>query len=157
MIDQTRHEKEKHFLTADGKKESFPSLMDPPSLELSVVVPSYNEELRCELIWWYRQKYVSTDGQKFGIIKGIVHPKVKITLWCTHPQAILGVYDFLLKDEYSQSYIKAFPSFIMEVNGGQDFEAQKSASIHHIKYYSTRLRRVNKGLLKVMFVWKKYP
>uniref|UniRef100_A0A8C2G7X8 Dolichyl-phosphate beta-glucosyltransferase n=1 Tax=Cyprinus carpio TaxID=7962 RepID=A0A8C2G7X8_CYPCA len=46
MIDQTRHEKEKHFLTADGKEESFPSLMDPPSLELSVVVPSYNEELR---------------------------------------------------------------------------------------------------------------
>lgn len=50
MVDQTRHEKEKHFLTAEGKKECFPSLMDPPSLELSVVVPSYNEELRCELI-----------------------------------------------------------------------------------------------------------
>ncbi len=50
---------------------------------------------------------------------------MKITPWCTHPQAILGVYDFLLKDEYYQNYIKAFPSFIMEVNGGQDFEAQK--------------------------------
>ncbi len=57
---------------------------------------------------------------------------MKITPWFTHPQAILGVYDFLLSDECNQSYIKnvlAFPSFIMAVNGGQDFEAQKSASI----------------------------
>ncbi|KAG1970306.1 dolichyl-phosphate beta-glucosyltransferase [Pimephales promelas] len=46
MVDHTRHEKEKHYLTAKGEKEPFPSLMDPPSLELSVVVPSYNEELR---------------------------------------------------------------------------------------------------------------
>ncbi|XDV54432.1 hypothetical protein PO909_022721 [Leuciscus waleckii] len=46
MIDHTRHEKEKHYLTGKGTEETFPSLMDPPSLELSVVVPSYNEELR---------------------------------------------------------------------------------------------------------------
>nr|NP_001038819.1 dolichyl-phosphate beta-glucosyltransferase [Danio rerio]AAI22260.1 Asparagine-linked glycosylation 5 homolog (yeast, dolichyl-phosphate beta-glucosyltransferase) [Danio rerio]AAI64125.1 Alg5 protein [Danio rerio] len=46
MVDQTRHEKEKQFLTADGKREDFPSLMEPPSIDLSVVVPSYNEELR---------------------------------------------------------------------------------------------------------------
>ncbi len=55
-------------------------------------------------------------------IKGIVHPKIKLPPWFTHPQAILGVYDFLLSDEYSQSYIKnvlALPSFIMAVNGGQ--------------------------------------
>ncbi len=26
--------------------------------------------------------------------------------WFTHPQAILGVYDFLLSVEYNQSYIK---------------------------------------------------
>ncbi len=26
--------------------------------------------------------------------------------WITHPQAILGVYDILISDEYSQSYIK---------------------------------------------------
>lgn len=49
MVDLNRHEKEKYFLTAQGKKESFPSLFDPYSLELSVVVPSYNEEQRCKL------------------------------------------------------------------------------------------------------------
>ncbi len=35
----------------------------------------------------------------------------------------------------------------MAVYGGQDFDAQKSASIHYNKY-STRLWGVNKGLLK---------
>ncbi|XP_041864969.1 dolichyl-phosphate beta-glucosyltransferase [Melanotaenia boesemani] len=40
------HEKEKYFLTATGEKELFPSLHDPYSRELSVVIPAYNEELR---------------------------------------------------------------------------------------------------------------
>ncbi len=43
------------------------------------------------------------------------------------------VYDFLFSDKYNQSYIKknvlALPSFTMAVNGGQDFETPKSASI----------------------------
>ncbi|XP_071760074.2 dolichyl-phosphate beta-glucosyltransferase [Centroberyx gerrardi] len=46
MVDLTRHEKEKYFLTTTGEKELFPSLHDPHSRELSVVVPAYNEELR---------------------------------------------------------------------------------------------------------------
>ncbi|XP_060941422.1 dolichyl-phosphate beta-glucosyltransferase [Limanda limanda] len=46
MVRLTRHEKEKYFLTASGEKEPFPSLHDPHSRELSVVVPAYNEELR---------------------------------------------------------------------------------------------------------------
>uniref|UniRef100_A0A671PC36 Dolichyl-phosphate beta-glucosyltransferase n=1 Tax=Sinocyclocheilus anshuiensis TaxID=1608454 RepID=A0A671PC36_9TELE len=54
----TRHEKEKHFLTADGKEESFPSLMDPPSLDLSVVVPSYNEELRLPVMMDEAMEYL---------------------------------------------------------------------------------------------------
>jgi len=29
-------------------------------------------------------------------LKGLVHPKMKIIQFFTHPQAILGVYDFLL-------------------------------------------------------------
>uniref|UniRef100_A0A671PHI9 Dolichyl-phosphate beta-glucosyltransferase n=1 Tax=Sinocyclocheilus anshuiensis TaxID=1608454 RepID=A0A671PHI9_9TELE len=58
MVDQTRHEKEKHFLTADGKEESFPSLMDPPSLDLSVVVPSYNEELRLPVMMDEAMEYL---------------------------------------------------------------------------------------------------
>ncbi len=40
----------------------------------------------------------------FGVVKSKVQPKMKITPWLTYrPQAILGVYDFLLSDEYNQS------------------------------------------------------
>jgi len=49
----------------------------------------------------------------------------------SHP---IGVYDFLLSDEYNQSYIKnvlAFPSVIMAVDCNHQIEAHKSASIHH--------------------------
>uniref|UniRef100_A0A8C8GIG4 dolichyl-phosphate beta-glucosyltransferase n=1 Tax=Oncorhynchus tshawytscha TaxID=74940 RepID=A0A8C8GIG4_ONCTS len=46
MVDLKRHEKETLFPTATGEKEPFPSLHDPSSLELSVIVPAYNEELR---------------------------------------------------------------------------------------------------------------
>ncbi|XP_058483129.1 dolichyl-phosphate beta-glucosyltransferase [Solea solea] len=46
MVSLTRHEKEKYFLTASGEKELFPSLHDPYSRQLSVVIPAYNEELR---------------------------------------------------------------------------------------------------------------
>jgi len=47
-VNLTRHEKEKYFLTVSGEKELFPSLHDPHSRELSVVIPAYNEELRSE-------------------------------------------------------------------------------------------------------------
>ncbi len=45
----------------------------------------------------------------------------------------------------------------MAVNGGKDFEAQKTESII-IKKYSTWLQGVNKGLLKWIdaFVYEKY-
>ncbi|XP_052376322.1 dolichyl-phosphate beta-glucosyltransferase isoform X2 [Oncorhynchus keta] len=46
MVDLKRHAKETLFPTATGEKEPFPSLHDPSSLELSVIVPAYNEELR---------------------------------------------------------------------------------------------------------------
>ncbi|CAN9501848.1 unnamed protein product [Ophioblennius macclurei] len=46
MANLTRHEKERYFPTAAGGKELFPSLHDPHSRELSVVIPAYNEELR---------------------------------------------------------------------------------------------------------------
>lgn len=51
MVNLTRHEKEKYFLTATGEKQLFPSLHDPHSRELSVVIPAYNEELRSESEW----------------------------------------------------------------------------------------------------------
>ncbi|OXB73896.1 UNVERIFIED_CONTAM: hypothetical protein H355_003990 [Colinus virginianus] len=45
-----RHAEEKYFLSAEGRKEPVPSIHDPPSKELSVVVPSYNEEDRLPLM-----------------------------------------------------------------------------------------------------------
>ncbi len=48
-----------------------------------------------------------TTVPKFGVVKGIVHPKMKITPRLPYPpQAIIGVYDFLLSDEYNQSLKK---------------------------------------------------
>lgn len=43
-----RHEGEKFFLNSRGRKEALPSIRDPPTKRLSVVVPSYNEEKRCK-------------------------------------------------------------------------------------------------------------
>uniref|UniRef100_A0A4W3JRM5 Dolichyl-phosphate beta-glucosyltransferase n=1 Tax=Callorhinchus milii TaxID=7868 RepID=A0A4W3JRM5_CALMI len=46
-----RFDKEKFFLNPiSGEKEFFPSIHDPSSKELSVVVPSYNEEQRLPLM-----------------------------------------------------------------------------------------------------------
>ncbi|XP_039246516.1 dolichyl-phosphate beta-glucosyltransferase-like [Pipra filicauda] len=45
-----RHEEEKFFVNAEGRKEPLPSVHDPPTRELSVVVPSYNEEDRLPLM-----------------------------------------------------------------------------------------------------------
>uniref|UniRef100_A0AC11DUF2 ALG5 dolichyl-phosphate beta-glucosyltransferase n=1 Tax=Ovis aries TaxID=9940 RepID=A0AC11DUF2_SHEEP len=41
-----RHEEEKFFLNARGQREALPSIQDSPTKQLSVVVPSYNEEKR---------------------------------------------------------------------------------------------------------------
>ncbi|MGH0188265.1 UNVERIFIED_CONTAM: hypothetical protein FKN15_028690 [Acipenser sinensis] len=58
MVHLQCHEKEKGFLNAEGKREPFSSIHDPPTKELSVVVPSYNEELRCECVALkYTKKY----------------------------------------------------------------------------------------------------
>lgn len=48
MPNFSRHEDEKFFLTGENKKEFVPSIHDLPTRELSVVVPSYNEEERCK-------------------------------------------------------------------------------------------------------------
>ncbi|NXW36412.1 ALG5 glucosyltransferase, partial [Phaetusa simplex] len=45
-----RHEEEKFFVDAEGRKEPVPSIHDPSTKELSVVVPSYNEEDRLPLM-----------------------------------------------------------------------------------------------------------
>ncbi|XP_019508718.1 PREDICTED: dolichyl-phosphate beta-glucosyltransferase isoform X2 [Hipposideros armiger] len=41
-----QHEEERFFLNARGQKETLPSIRDSPTKQLSVVVPSYNEEKR---------------------------------------------------------------------------------------------------------------
>jgi len=46
-----RHKDEETFLDPHTiKTVTFPSLEDSPSLELSVIVPAYNEEQRCMLL-----------------------------------------------------------------------------------------------------------
>uniref|UniRef100_A0A8C2UDH3 dolichyl-phosphate beta-glucosyltransferase n=1 Tax=Coturnix japonica TaxID=93934 RepID=A0A8C2UDH3_COTJA len=45
-----RHAEEKFFVSAEGRKEPVPSIHDSPTKELSVVVPSYNEEDRLPLM-----------------------------------------------------------------------------------------------------------
>ena len=49
--DMRRYESEKFFIdpNSDDKKMPFPSLSNDATLELSVIVPSYNEEKRCKL------------------------------------------------------------------------------------------------------------
>ncbi len=42
--------------------------------------------------------YQGYETQIQSRVKWIVHPKMKISPWFTHPQAILGVCDFLLSE-----------------------------------------------------------
>ncbi|KAJ0004571.1 hypothetical protein NQD34_010785 [Periophthalmus magnuspinnatus] len=63
-VNMTRHEKEKYFLSATGEKQIFPSLQDPFSVELSVVVPAYNEELRLPLMMEEAMDYLEERQKK---------------------------------------------------------------------------------------------
>uniref|UniRef100_A0A6I8MYS9 Dolichyl-phosphate beta-glucosyltransferase n=1 Tax=Ornithorhynchus anatinus TaxID=9258 RepID=A0A6I8MYS9_ORNAN len=60
-----RHEEEKFFLNKGGKKEVLPSINDPPTKQLSVVVPSYNEEKRLPLMMEEALEYLE-KRQKYG-------------------------------------------------------------------------------------------
>ncbi len=53
-----------------------------------------------------------------SFVKGLVHPKMKIRTCFTHPQGILGVYDFLLSDESDRSHIKNCPGASKLNNNG---------------------------------------
>ncbi len=50
-----RHESENYFVdpSSEGgeKKSKFPRIEDVASVDLSVIVPSYNEKERCKLTW----------------------------------------------------------------------------------------------------------
>ncbi len=56
--------------------------------------------------WWRNLVYTTKEKSPENQVKVIVHLKMRIPLWFTHPQAFLGIYDFLLSDEYKWSYIK---------------------------------------------------
>lgn len=44
-----RHDAEKSYFDVTAKKiEKFPSIDDSPTIALSVVVPAYDEEIRCK-------------------------------------------------------------------------------------------------------------
>ncbi|XP_077596182.1 dolichyl-phosphate beta-glucosyltransferase [Stigmatopora nigra] len=60
----TRHQQEKRFLTATGSQELFPSLRDPPSVQLSVVVPAYNEELRLPVMLDEAMEYLESRRKR---------------------------------------------------------------------------------------------
>jgi len=58
---------------------------------------------------------------------------MKITPSFTHPQAILGVYDFLLSDEHNLRNINKYPDASKLYNGSdrdQWIWAEENASIH---------------------------
>ncbi len=85
-----------------------------------------------EIMSWFsyctiflEHKWLGTIHYNSNYFKGIVYPKMKVTPWFTHPQSILDILDFILSDEYNLSCINVlnFPSFIMVVNSGRDFEA----------------------------------
>jgi len=47
-----RDENENFFFNSQtGTKEAFPSLYDPWSVHLSIIIPSYNEEHRCNSLY----------------------------------------------------------------------------------------------------------
>ncbi|XP_025219728.1 dolichyl-phosphate beta-glucosyltransferase isoform X2 [Theropithecus gelada] len=71
-----RHEEEKVFLNAKGQKETLPSIWDLPTKQLSVVVPSYNEEKRLPVMMDEALSYLE-KRQKYGSDKVRVITLVK--------------------------------------------------------------------------------
>lgn len=43
-----RNDEESYFIDEHGKNVKFPSLADDPTVDLSVIVPAYNEQYRCK-------------------------------------------------------------------------------------------------------------
>ena len=59
-------------------------------------------------------------------VKGLVHFQMKISPSFTHPQAILGVYDFLLSDEHNRRYINKYPDASELYNGSKHYQTSMS-------------------------------
>ena len=69
-----QHEEEKFFLNARGQREALPSIQDSPTKQLSVVVPSYNEEKRCKpfLILLVRGSLARKGSWKLGLGQSLI-------------------------------------------------------------------------------------
>ena len=52
-------------------------------------------------------------------LKALVHFQMKINPSFTHPQAILGVYDFLLSDKHNRRNINKYPDASELYNGSE--------------------------------------
>ena len=52
LPDLTRHESEKYYTDPKqgGTRQLFPCIRDRPTLDLSVIVPAYNEQDRCKSV-----------------------------------------------------------------------------------------------------------
>lgn len=62
-----RFESEKYFLNEKNEKCLFPSINEPASVELSVIVPAYNEEERCRYfaVTFRNDTYIPNLALKF--------------------------------------------------------------------------------------------
>jgi len=113
-----------------------------PTSAASALIPAFNFGLHLKSCIQYHSFCVLNVHSIFNGYDGWITMKevfpfqMKISSWLTHHQASIGVYDFLISDEYNWSHIKkyilALPSFIMVWIANQQIEAQKkkSASIH---------------------------
>ncbi len=82
-----------------------------------------------------------------------------MTPWFTHPQAIVGVYDFLISDEYNLSYIKKCPWSFKLYNGSEEWSGfwSKIKCINpSLKVLHMAGLRVSKSRGNFQF-WVNYP
>ncbi len=106
------------------KKTKITTLFNSSFLPVSLHRPSgdYHNARWMKVLWVWNDMMVSNWRQNFHFwvnypFKGLVHPKMKISLCFTHPQSIPGVYDCLLSDESNWSYIKNCPGPSKPYNG----------------------------------------
>ncbi|XP_021563646.1 dolichyl-phosphate beta-glucosyltransferase isoform X3 [Carlito syrichta] len=92
-----QHEEEKFFLNAKGQKETLPSIRDSPTKQLSVVVPSYNEEHRLPVMMdealgylEKRQRYGSDKVRVITLVKNRGKGgAIRMGIFCSRGEKIL--------------------------------------------------------------------
>lgn len=87
---------------AECKKGSEPNIRDPPTRELSVVVPSYNEENRCKifLVLRKRQKsicYYCNKAEVSWVSSRFLRAKLCIRFWTQFLENSPSTLNFKIK------------------------------------------------------------